>query len=89
MNNTINNAMKTVYAIGATPKNPWTNEVRGKTQIIYVAKEDVEEHKMFNGNNGVEVAEHIASWWLTKNDYGGYHEVKLVKMVAPNEFIKS
>ena len=83
----MNNTMKTVYAIGATPKNPWTNEVCGKTQIIYVAEEDVEQHKMFNGNNGVEVAEHIASWWLTKNDYGGYHEVKFIKMVAPNEYI--
>ena len=88
MNNTMNNTMKTVYAIGATPKNPWLNEVRGKTQILYIAKEDVEQHKLFDGNNGVEVAEHIASWWLTKNDYSGYHEVKFIKMVAPNEFIK-
>ena len=83
----MNNTMKTVYAIGATPKNPWTNEVCGTTQIIYVAKEDVEQHKIFNGNNCVQVAEHIASWWLTKNDYSGYHEVKFIKMVAPNEFI--
>lgn len=83
----MNNTMKTVYAIGATPKNPWLNEVCGKTQIIYISNEDVEQHKMFNGNNGVEVAEHIASWWLTKNDYGGYHEVKFIKMVAPNEHI--
>ena len=88
MNNTMNNTMKTVYAIGATPKDPMLDKVRGKTQILYIAKEDVEQHKMFNGNNGVEVAEHIASWWLTKNDYSGYHEVKFIKMVAPNEFIK-
>ena len=84
----MNNTMKTVYAIGATPKNPWTNEVRGKTKIIYVAKEDVEQHKMFNGNNGVEVAAHIASCYLSDYDCEGYHEVKFVKMVAPNEFIK-
>ena len=84
----MNNTMKTVYAVGATPKNPWTNEVRGKTKIIYISNEDVEQHKLFDGNNGVEVATHIASWWLAKNDYGGYHEVKFIKMVAPNEFIK-
>ena len=83
----MNNTMKTVYAIGATPKNPWLNEVCGKTQIIYIAKEDVEQHKMFNGNNGVEVAAHIARFWLINNDYGGYHEVKFIKMVAPNEHI--
>lgn len=83
----MNNTMKTVYAIGATPKDPCLNRVLGKTQIIYISKEDVEQHKMFNGNNGVEVAEHIANWWLTKNDYSGYHEVKFIKMVAPNEFI--
>ena len=83
----MNNTMKTVYAIGATPKNPWLNEVCGKTQIIYIAKEDVEQHKMFNGNNGVEVAEHIASWWLTKNDALGYYDIKFVKMVTPNEHI--
>ena len=83
----MNNTMKTVYAIGATPKDPWLNKVCGKTQILYIAKEDVEQHKMFNGNNGVEVAEHIASWWLTKNDYGGHHEVKFIKMVAPGENI--
>ena len=83
----MNNTMKTVYAIGATPKNPWLNKVCGKTQIIYISNEDVEQHKMFNGNNGVEVAEHIASWWLFKNDYGGHQEVKFIKMVAPNEHI--
>ena len=83
----MNNTMKTVYAIGATPKNPWSNEVCGKTQILYVAKEDVEQHKLFDGNNGVEVAEHIASWWLFKNDNYGYCEVKFIKMVAPNEHI--
>ena len=84
----MNSKMKTVYERGATPKNPWLNKVLGKTQILYIAKEDVEQHNMFNGNNGVEVAEHIASWWLAKDDYSGYHEVKFIKMVAPNEFIK-
>lgn len=83
----MHNTMKTVYAIGATPKDPCLNRVLGKTQIIYISKEDVEQHKMFNCNNSVEVAEHIASFWLTKNDYGGYHEVKFIKMVAPNEHI--
>lgn len=80
--------MKNIYAIGATPKDPWSNEVRGKTKILYIAKEDVEKHKIFIGNNGVEVAEHMARWWLSDYDYGGYHEVKFIKMVAPNEFIK-
>lgn len=80
--------MKNIYAIGATPKDPWTNEVRGKTKILYIAKEDVEQHKLFNGNNGVEVAEHMADWWLFDYDCEGYHEVKFIKMVAPNEFIK-
>ena len=84
----MNNTMKTVYAIGATPKTPWLNTVCGKTQIIYISKEDVEQHKLFDGKNGVEVAEHMANWWLVKNDYSGYHEVKFIKMVAPNEFIK-
>ena len=88
MNNTMNNTMKTVYAIGATPKNPWLNEVRGKTQILYIAKEDVEQHKLFDGNNGVEVAEHIASWWRTKNDYSGYHQVKFITLVAPGVHIQ-
>ena len=83
----MNNTMKTVYAIGATPMNPWLNDVCGKTKILYVAKEDVEQHKMFNGNNGVEVAEHIVSWCLSTDDYSGYHEVKFIKMVAPNEHI--
>ena len=83
----MNNTMKTVYAIGATPKNPLTNEVCGKTQIIYISNEDVEQHKFFDGNNGVKVAEYMADCWLTKNDYNGYNEVKFIKMVAPNEHI--
>ena len=83
----MNNTMKTVYAIGATPKNPWTNAVLGKTHKIYIEHERVEQHKLFNGKNGIEVAKYLASWWLTKNDYGGYHEVKFIKMVAPNEHI--
>ena len=83
----MNNTMKTVYAIGATPKNPWTNEVCGKTHKIYIEHERVEQHKLFNGKNGIEVAEHIASWWLTKNDLDGCHDIKVVKMVAPNEHI--
>ena len=87
MNNTMNNEMKTVFAIGATPKDPWTGKVCGETQIIYIAHEDVEKHKLFDGNNSVEVAEHMADWFLTKNDYTGYHEVKFIKMVAPNEWI--
>ena len=88
MNNTMHNTMKTVYAVGATPKDPWTNEVCGKTQILYIRNEDVEQHKMFDGKNGVEVAAHIASCYLSDYDCEGYHEVKFVKMVAPNEFIK-
>ena len=83
----MNNTMKNIYAIGATPMNPWLNEVRGKTQIIYVAKEDVEQHKLFNGNNGVEVAAHIASCMIAKDDALGYYDIKFIKMVAPGEHI--
>lgn len=88
MNNAMNNEMKTIYAVGATHKDPTSNKVLGKTQILYFAKEDVEQHRFFDGNNGIEVAEHMARWWLVKNDYGGYYEVKFIKMVAPNEHIK-
>ena len=84
----MNNEMKTVYAIGATPKNPWTNEVRGKTKILYIRNEYVENNRLFDGKNGAEVAEHIASCCLSDYDCEGYHEVKFIKMVAPNEFIK-
>ena len=83
----MNNTMKTVYAIGATPKNPWLNEVLGKTQILYIQSEDVEQHKFFNGKNGVEVAEYIASCMIAKDDSLGYHDIKFVKMVAPGEHI--
>ena len=83
----MNNTMKTVYAIGATPMNPWLNEVRGKTQIIYISNEYVEQHKFFDGKNGVEVAEYIASCMIAKDESLGYHDIKFIKMVAPDEHI--
>ena len=83
----MNNTMKTVYAIGATPKNPWTNEVLGKTHKIYIEHERVEQHKLFNGNNGIDVAEYIASRMIVKKDTLGYYDIKFVKMVAPGEHI--
>ena len=82
----MNNATKNIYAIGATPMNPWTRAL-GKTHKIYIEHEDVEQHKLFNGNNGVEVAEYIASCMIAKDDSLGYYEVKFIKMVAPGEHI--
>ena len=82
----MNNTMKTVYAIGATPMNPWTR-VFGKTHKIYIEHDDVEKHKLFDGNNGVEVAEYIASRMIAKNDTLGYYDIKFIKMVAPGEHI--
>ena len=82
----MNNQMKTVYAISATPMNPWTKAF-GKTHKIYIAHEDVEKHKLFDGNNGVEVAECIASCMVAKYDALGYYDIKFIKMVAPNEHI--
>lgn len=78
--------MKNIYAISATPMNPWTR-VFGKTHTIYIAKEDVEQHKLFNGNNGAEVAEYIASRMIAKVDALGYYDIKFVKMIAPGEHI--
>ena len=80
------NAMKTVYAISAIPMNPWT-KVFGKTHNIYIEQEQVEQHKLFNGNNDVEVAEYIASCMIAKYDALGYYDIKFVKMVAPGEHI--
>ena len=82
----MNNTMKNIYAIGATPMNPWT-KVFGKTHKIYIEHERVEQHKLFNGNNGVEVAEYIASRMIAKVDALGYYDIKFVKMVAPGEHI--
>lgn len=82
----MNNTMKTVYAISATPMNPWTR-VFGKTHNIYIKHEQVEQHKLFNGKNAVEVAECIASRMIAKDDALGYYDIKFVKMVAPNEHI--
>ena len=82
----MNNQMKTVYAIGATPMNPWTR-VFGKTHKIYIEHEQVEQHNLFNGNNGVEVAECIASRMIAKKDTLGYYDIKFVKMVALGEHI--
>ena len=82
----MNITTKTVYAIGATPMNPWT-KVFGKTHKIYIEHEDVEQHKLFNGNNGVEVAEYIASCMIAKDDSLGYYDIKFIKMVAPGEHI--
>ena len=78
--------MKNIYAISATPMNPWTR-VFGKTHNIYIEHEHVEQHKLFNGNNGVEVAEYIASRMIAKDDALGYYDIKFVKMVAPGEHI--
>lgn len=78
--------MKNIYAIIATPMNPWT-KVLGKTHNIYIEHEQVEHHNLFNGNNGVEVAEYIASRMIAKNDTLGYYDIKFVKMVAPGEHI--
>ena len=80
------NAMKNVYAICATPMNPWTKAF-GKTHNIYIAHEDVEKHKLFDGNNGIDVAEYIASRMIAKDDALGYYDIKFVKMVAPGEHI--
>ena len=82
----MNNTMKTVYAIGATPMNPWT-KVFGKTYNIYIEHEQVEQHNLFNGNNGIDVAEYIASRMIVKKDTLGYYDIKFVKMVAPGEHI--
>lgn len=78
--------MKNIYAISATPMNPWTR-VFGKTHKIYIEHEDVEKHKLFDGNNSVEVAEYIASRMIAKVDALGYYDIKFVKMVAPGEHI--
>ena len=80
------NAMKNIYAICAIPMNPWTKAF-GKTHKIYIEHEDVEKHKLFNGNNGVEVAEYIASRMIAKDDALGYYDIKFIKMVAPGEHI--
>ena len=82
----MNNTMKNVYAICATPMNPWTKAF-GKTHKIYIEHDRVEQHKLFNGNNGVEVAEYIASRMIAKDDALGYYDIKFVKMVAPCEHI--
>lgn len=78
--------MKNIYAISAIPMNPWTR-VFGKTHKIYIEHEQVEQHKLFNGNNYVEVAEYIASRMIAKYDSLGYYDIKFVKMVAPGEHI--
>ena len=78
--------MKNIYAIIATPMNPWT-KVFGKTHKIYIAREDVEKHKRFSGNNDIDVAEYIASRMIAKNDSLGYYDIKFIKMVAPGEHI--
>ena len=78
--------MKNIYAISATPMNPWTKAF-GKTHNIYIEHDRVEQHKLFNGNNSVEVAEYIASRMIAKDDALGYYDIKFVKMVAPNEHI--
>ena len=78
--------MKNIYAISATPMNPWTKAL-GKTHNIYISHEDVEKHKLFDGNNCVEVAECIASRMIAKDDALGYYDIKFVKMVAPGEHI--
>lgn len=78
--------MKNIYAISAIPMNPWT-KVFGKTHKIYIKHEHVEQHKLFNGNNDVEVAEYIASRMIAKNDSLGYYDIKFVKMVASGEHI--
>ena len=78
--------MKNIYAIEATPMNPWTKAF-GKTHKIYIEHEHVEQHKLFNGNNGIDVAEYIASCMIAKNDTLGYYDIKFIKMVAPNEHI--
>ena len=80
------NVMKNVYAICATPMNPWTKAF-GKTHKIYIAHDRVEQHKLFNGNNDIDVAEYIASCMVAKNDALGYYDIKFVKMVAPGEHI--
>lgn len=79
--------MNNIYAISATPKNPWTNKVCGKTHNIYIEHDRVEQHKLFNGKNAVKVAEYIASCMIAKDDALGYHDIKFVKMVAPGEHI--
>ena len=78
--------MKNIYAISATPMNPWTKAF-GKTHNIYIEHDRVEQHKLFNGNNGIDVAEYIASRMIAKNDALGYYDIKFIKMVAPNEHI--
>ena len=78
--------MKNIYAIIATPMNPWT-KVFGKTHKIYIAREDVEKHKLFSGNNDIDVAEYIASRMIAKNDSLGYYDIKFIKIVAPGEHI--
>ena len=82
----MNNQMKNIYAISATPMNPWT-KVFGKTHKIYIEHERVEQHKLFNGNNGIDVAEYIASRMIAKNDALGYYDIKFVKLIAPGEHI--
>ena len=82
----MNNQMKNIYAISATPMNPWT-KVFGKTHKIYIEHERVEQHKLFNGNNGIDVAEYIASRMIAKNDALGYYDIKFVKLSAPGEHI--
>lgn len=79
---------KTIYAVGATPIDPLTGKVCGKTQIIYIQSEDVEQHKLFDGKNGAEIAEYVAGCWLVDNSRYNNHEIKFIKMVAENEFIK-
>ena len=78
--------MKNIYAIIATPMNPWTKAF-GKTHKIYIAREDVEKHKLFSGNNYIDVAEYIASHMIAKDDSLGYYDIKFVKIVAPGEHI--
>lgn len=78
--------MKNIYAISATPMNPWTRAF-GKTHKIYIEREHVKQHKLLNGNNDVEVAEYIASRMIAKVDALGYYDIKFVKMIAPGEHI--
>ena len=78
--------MKNIYAISATPMNPWTKAF-GKTHNIYIEHDRVKQHKLFNGNNGIDVAEYIASRMIAKDDALGYYDIKFVKMVAPGEHI--
>ena len=78
--------MKNIYAISATPMNPWTKAF-GKTHKIYIEHDRVEQHKLFNGKNDIDVAEYIASCMVAKDDALGYYDIKFIKMVAPGEHI--